>query len=56
MLDVLRLLEDTKAILVDTHVVYTSGRHGDAYVNKDALYPFPGLVSSICAQFAQRYS
>jgi orotate phosphoribosyltransferase len=56
MLDVFKLLEDTKAILVGTHVVYTSGRHGDAYVDKDALYPFPGIVSSICAEFAQRYS
>jgi len=27
--------------IVTSHLVYTSGRHGEAYVNKDALYTHP---------------
>lgn len=36
---VVRLLEQVGAILRNDHFIYTSGRHGSAYVNKDALYP-----------------
>ena len=35
---VLHILERVGAVLTGTHVVYTSGRHGETYVNKDALY------------------
>ena len=30
------------AVITGSHVVYTSGRHGSAYVNKDAVYPHTG--------------
>jgi orotate phosphoribosyltransferase len=53
--EVYRLLEGHNAIIRNTHVVYTSGKHGDAYVNKDALYPDTAAVSSLCASFAAHF-
>ena len=31
-----------------SHVVYTSGKHGSAYVNKDAVYPSTVRVAELC--------
>lgn len=50
----LRLFNQFGAIIDDSHVVYTSGRHGRAYVNKDALFPWPNLVETICKELASR--
>lgn len=30
------------------HFEYTSGRHGDVYINKDAIYPDTYLVNTLC--------
>ena len=46
------ILAETGAVIVDSHVVYTSGRHGTAYVNKDAVYPHPAQVSALCRMLA----
>jgi orotate phosphoribosyltransferase len=46
------ILADSAAVLRDTHVVYTSGRHGSAYVNKDAVYPYTERVRELCALMA----
>jgi len=35
-------------VLMDGHFVYASGRHGEFYVNKDALYVHPENVSKLC--------
>ncbi len=35
------------ALVTDSHIVYTSGRHGKAYVNKDAVYPHADLTSAV---------
>lgn len=35
------------------HFVYTSGRHGENYVNKDALYPHTKETSSLCRMLAE---
>ena len=48
------ILAQTGAMLTDTHVVYTSGRHGSAYVNKDAVYPHTERVAELCRQLAER--
>lgn len=37
--EALRILERLGAIIDNDHFVYTSGRHGSVYVNKDAIYP-----------------
>jgi orotate phosphoribosyltransferase len=43
------------AIVSDSHFVYTSGRHGSVYVNKDALYVHPEVISVLCQRMAQAY-
>lgn len=52
--EVFDLLEQHHAIIRNRHVVYTSGRHGDAYINKDAIYPDTAAVSSLCQEIASR--
>lgn len=37
--EILAILSRVGAIITDSHIVYTSGKHGTAYVNKDALFP-----------------
>lgn len=54
-MEILELLESRGAVLRDTHVVYTSGRHGSAYINKDALYPDTAVISRICAALAEPF-
>ncbi len=36
---VLEVLAKVGAVITDSHIVYTSGMHGSAYINKDAIYP-----------------
>ncbi len=48
-------LETIGALLQNTHVVYTSGKHGSAYINKDALYPHTALISQLCREIAQKF-
>ena len=35
-------------MITGSHVVYTSGKHGSAYVNKDAVYPNTARVAELC--------
>lgn len=55
MTDALTTLAEVGAIITESHVVYTSGRHGSAYVNKDALYLHPKATEALCALMAQPY-
>jgi orotate phosphoribosyltransferase len=48
----LALLEASGAILTGRHIVYTSGKHGSAYVNKDAVYPHTTRVAALGAMLA----
>jgi orotate phosphoribosyltransferase len=54
--DVLAILARVGALITDDHLVYTSGRHGSSYVNKDALYPHTAATSAVCARIAQRFA
>ena len=47
-------LERVGAVMLDGHFVYTSGRHGTAYINKDAVYPHHRLVRTITELMASR--
>jgi len=47
-------LADCNAVLTG-HFVYASGKHGEFYVNKDALYAFPSVVAELCADIAQHF-
>lgn len=47
------MLADAGAVITGSHVVYTSGRHGSAYVNKDAVYPQTQRVAELCRLLAE---
>jgi orotate phosphoribosyltransferase len=44
---VLRLLEESGAILTDDHFVYVSGEHGSGWIDKDAVYVHPERTSEL---------
>lgn len=52
---ILRVLESVGAMITDSHVIYESGLHGRAYVNKDALFAHVGTTSSLCKEIARRF-
>jgi orotate phosphoribosyltransferase len=52
--DVITILKNVGAIITDSHIVYTSGKHGSVYINKDALYPHTELASAVGVLFAQK--
>jgi len=54
MSKILDILKETKAILTESHFVYTSGKHGPVYINKDTVYTDPQKASNIGMLFAQR--
>ena len=51
----LDLLKKVSAVYTNDHFVYTSGKHGSVYVNKDAMYQHPGETTLVCRMFAERY-
>jgi orotate phosphoribosyltransferase len=55
MNDVISILKKVQAVLTDGHFVYTSGKHGSVYVNKDAVYPHTKEASQIGKLFAQNF-
>lgn len=55
MQHVIDILKQVGAIITDSHIVYTSSRHGSVYINKDALYPRTKETSEVCKMFAEKY-
>ena len=53
---VLSKLKSVGAIVENSHFVYSSGLHGDCYVNKDALYPHTQLTSELTNAMIQAFS
>ncbi len=53
--EILDLLDRIGAVITDSHIVYTSGRHGTAYVNKDAIYPHTKETSRLCCEIAEAF-
>lgn len=53
--EIMRKFADVSAIISNSHFVYTSGRHSSVYVNKDALYVHPEVISELCQRMAQPY-
>lgn len=51
----LKILKSVGAITTDSHIVLTSGRHSDFYVNKDVLYAYPQEVSKVCKLMAGQF-
>ena len=54
--EVLQVLGKVGAVIVGSHIVYTSGKHGTAYVNKDAVYPHTAETSRLCRAIAERFT
>ncbi|CAN5120996.1 phosphoribosyltransferase family protein [soil metagenome] len=52
---IINILKRIGAVITDDHFVYTSGKHGEVYVNKDALYPHTEDVSKVGMLFAEKY-
>ncbi|MBI4094500.1 MAG: phosphoribosyltransferase [Candidatus Liptonbacteria bacterium] len=53
---VLAVLGKVGAVIVDSHIVYTSGLHGTAYVNTDAVYPHTAETSRLSRAIAERFA
>ncbi len=53
--EVFAILEAVGALLANGHFLYTSGRHGNAYVNKDAVYPHTARVRELCEAMAEPF-
>jgi orotate phosphoribosyltransferase len=49
-------LKKIGAVITDDHFVYTSGKHGEVYINKDALYPYTKETSEVCLEMAQKFA
>lgn len=54
--EILEILARLEAVITDSHIVYTSGKHGSAYVNKDALYPHTKETSQLCRVMAEHFA
>lgn len=52
--DIISILKDTKALLTDDHFVYTSGKHGAVYINKDIMYIHTEQASRVGSMFAEK--
>ena len=53
---VLSILQKVGAVLLNDHFVYTSGKHGSVYINKDAVYPHTEETSRIGKMFAEKFT
>ncbi len=53
--DVVQILKKIGAVITNSHFVYTSGKHGSVYINKDALYPHTAETSRVGHLFAKKF-
>jgi orotate phosphoribosyltransferase len=52
--EIIATLAKVGAVITDSHIVYTSGKHGSAYVNKDAIYLHTQATSDLCNTLMER--
>lgn len=52
---ILNIFRKTGGYISGSHIVYTSGKHGEAYLNKDAIYPHTRETSKICRAVAEKF-
>src|SRR3990167_4736361 len=53
--NVVGLLKKVGGIITDSHIVYTSGKHGSVYLNKDAIYPHATETAKVGKMFAEKF-
>jgi orotate phosphoribosyltransferase len=51
----LEILKETGGYITQSHIIATSGKHLDAYLNKDAIYPHTNAVSAVCRAMAELF-
>src|SRR3989344_1868547 len=54
MKEIVKILENTGALMPNGHFVGVSGRHLDTYITKDALLPHTGEISKIAKKLAEK--
>lgn len=54
MSEILSILKEVGAIFTNDHFVYTHGKHGDVYINKDSLYPHTQKTARVCRLLAEK--
>ncbi len=52
----LEILKETGGYITESHIIATSGKHLDAYLNKDAIYPHTHAVSAVCKAIAELFA
>jgi len=52
---VVDILKKVGAVITGDHFVYTSGKHGEVYINKDALYPHTKETGEVCRLMAELF-
>lgn len=55
MSNVIKILKSVEAIITDSHIVLTSGRHSAAYINPDKILPHTEINSQLGKMFAEKY-
>lgn len=50
-----KILAQANAVLTNGHFVYVSAKHGDKYINKDAIYPHTNLVRELTRMWAEDF-
>ena len=53
--EVYALFESLGMIIRNDHFIYSSGKHGSAYVNKNALYPHARETAKLCRALARLF-
>lgn len=49
------ILKKVGGIITDSHIVYTSGKHGSVYLNKDSIYPHATETAKVGKIFAEKF-
>jgi len=52
----LKILKETGGYISDSHIIATSDKHIDTYLNKDAIYPHTRAVSAVCKAIAELFT
>jgi orotate phosphoribosyltransferase len=53
--EILSLFEEAGAVLTNGHFIFTSGRHGSEYVNKDMISTRPDILSQLGHELAKQF-
>lgn len=55
-MDVAGIIRNLGGFLEGDHFVYSSGKHGEVYINKNELLLYPDVVGDICREFAKLFT